>query len=265
MRGPEDGEYRSKIRMVTHLAKAGPIRGARFGKRLFGAAPGAPVPVLIVLRPCRNSGSLGCTLEVPMDDFIDYYELMQISIKAELPTIQRVYRMQAARYHPDNPETGDTDKFILLQKAYQVLSDPAAREAYDAALSQQTTQPLPVFEMKEFVVGVDAEMNRRLGLLCLLYNRRRANADHPSLSVFDLETKMSIPREHLEFTIWYLKEKNLVRRDEDNGEILISSEGVDYVENNSPANRIVYKLLKSGESETAHRPSDFNPEPAASS
>jgi hypothetical protein len=141
-----------------------------------------------------------------------------------------------------------------------VLSDPAAREAYDAALTQQTAQPLPVFEMKEFVVGVDAEMNRRLGALCLLYNRRKTNTDHPGLSVFDLETKMAIPREHLEFTIWYLKEKNLVIRDEDTSEIMISSEGVDYVENNSPSNRIVYKLLKSGESETIHRPADFKPE-----
>jgi curved DNA-binding protein len=199
-----------------------------------------------------------------MDEFIDYYDLMEISTKAELPTIQRVYRMLAARYHPDNPETGDTDKFILLQKAYQVLSDPAAREAYDAALMQQTAQPLPVFEMKEFVVGVDAEMNRRLGALCLLYNRRKASSDHPGLSVFDLETKMSIPREHLEFTIWYLKEKNLVRRDENTSEILISSEGVDFVEQNSPANRIVYKLLKSGESETVHRPQDFKTEPPPS-
>lgn len=199
-----------------------------------------------------------------MDEFVDYYELMQISTKAELPTVQRVYRMLAARYHPDNPETGDTDTFILLQKAYQVLSDPEAREAYDAQLTQQNTQPLPVFEMKEFVVGVDAEMNRRLGALCLLYNRRKASVDHPGLSVFDLESKMAIPREHLEFTIWYLKEKNLVRRDEDTSEIMISSEGVDFVEQNSPANRIVHKLLKSGESETAHRPDDFKAEPPAS-
>jgi curved DNA-binding protein len=195
-----------------------------------------------------------------VEEFVDYYELMQISPKAELPTIQRVYRMLAARYHPDNPETGDTDKFVLLQKAYEILCDPAQREAYDQALTQQSAQPLPVFEMKEFVVGIDAEMNRRLGALCLLYNRRKASADHPGLSVFDLETKMQIPREHLEFTVWYLKEKNLVCRDEDTSEILISSEGVDFVEQNLPASRIVYKLLKSGESETVHRPEDFKPE-----
>jgi len=59
--------------------------------------------------------------------FVDYYELMQISPNAEIETIQRVYRMLAARYHPDNPETADADRFMLLNEAYGVLSDPDAR------------------------------------------------------------------------------------------------------------------------------------------
>ncbi len=187
-------------------------------------------------------------------EFVDYYELMQISPNAEVATVQRVYRMLAARYHPDNPETGDTDKFVQLQKAYAVLSDPEARSAYDSQLTQQSSQPMPVFEMKEFVVGIDAEMNRRIGVLCLLYNRRRASADHPGLSVLDMETKMSLPREYLEFTIWYLKEKGLVRRDESTSEIMISAEGIDFVEQNLPANRIVYKLLKPGGAESGPHP-----------
>jgi curved DNA-binding protein CbpA len=152
----------------------------------------------------------------------------------------------AARYHPDNPETGNTDQFVLLQKAYQVLSDPEARAQYDAALAQQSGGPMPVFEMKEFVVGIDAEMNRRLGVLCLLYNRRKSDPEKPSLSIMDMEAKMALPREYLEFTIWYLKEKELVRRDENTSEILISAKGIDFAEQNLPSSRIVYKLLKPG-------------------
>jgi curved DNA-binding protein CbpA len=181
-----------------------------------------------------------------MADFVDYYEMMQISPNAELATIQRVYRLLAARYHPDNPETGDTDQFVQLQKAYQVLSDPEARAQYDTALAQQSGGPMPVFEMKEFVVGIDAEMNRRLGILCLLYNRRKSNPEQPGLSILDMEAKMALPREYLEFTIWYLKEKELVRRDESTSEILISAKGIDFAEQNLPSSRIVYKLLKPG-------------------
>jgi curved DNA-binding protein CbpA len=183
-----------------------------------------------------------------MDEFIDYYELMQISQNAEIPTIQRVYRMLASRYHPDNPETGDTDKFVLLQKAYAVLSDPTERGVYDDELRKQAKEPMPVFELKDFVVGIEAETNRRLGVLCLLYNKRRANPDTAGMSLLDLESKMAMPREHLEFTVWYLREKMLVRRDETTNDILITSEGVDFVEVSRPANRIVHRLLKAANS-----------------
>ena len=180
-------------------------------------------------------------------DFVDFYELMQISPSAEPPTIERVYRILAARYHPDNPETGDPEKFVLLQRAYEILSDPEKRAAYDQELHKQWQQPLPVFELKEFVVGIDAEQNRRLGVLCLLYNRRRTTPDHPGFSLLELETKMSLPREHLEFTLWYLREKGHVRRDETTSEFILSAEGVDFLEKNMPSNKIVHKLLKAAE------------------
>ena len=180
-------------------------------------------------------------------DFIDYYELMQISPSAELPTIERVYRILAARYHPDNPETGDPEKFVLLQRAYEVLTDPGKRESFDKDLHKQWQQPLPVFEMKEFVVGIDAEQNRRLGVLCLLYNRRRTTPDHPSIALLELETKMNLPREHLEFTIWYLREKGHVRRDETTSEFILTAEGVDFLEKSMPTNKVVHKLLKAAE------------------
>ena len=61
--------------------------------------------------------------------FVDYYELMQISPNAEQETIKRVFRLLAARYHPDNPETADRDRFVLLNDAHAILSDPASRAA----------------------------------------------------------------------------------------------------------------------------------------
>lgn len=181
-----------------------------------------------------------------MDEFIDYYEVLQISPKAELATIQRVYRMLAARYHPDNPATGNTDKFVLLQRAYSTLADPERRAAYDADYQSLRVQPIPAFTMKEFVVGIEAETNRRLGMLCLLYNRRRDDPECQSLSVFEFERMMSVPREHLEFTVWYLREKGYIRRD-DHSELLITAEGVDYVEKHQAENPILRHLLKAPE------------------
>jgi DnaJ domain len=63
---------------------------------------------------------------------LDCYEAMQLSPNADAETIARVYRLLAARYHPDNRETGDSEKFIRLSQAYQILSDPQKRARYDA-------------------------------------------------------------------------------------------------------------------------------------
>jgi len=175
--------------------------------------------------------------------FVDYYELLQISPNAEPETIHRVFRIMAARYHPDNKETGNNDKFLLLTKAYAVLSDPARRASYDERHRDRRAQPLPVFSLKEFAEGMEGELNRRLGILSLLYNRRRTNPDIPGMSVLELETVMSFPREHLEFAIWFLREKQYIRPG-DHSDYVISAIGAEYLESEVPSNGILSKLLQ---------------------
>lgn len=178
--------------------------------------------------------------------FIDYYELLQISPNAEVETIERVYRMLAARYHPDNPQTGDINKFLLLQNAFETLSHGDLRSAYDQVYQQNGVQPIELFELKEFAVGVEGEVNRRMGILCLLYSRRRTNEEDPGISLLEFETMMSFPREHLMFAMWYLKERGYVKQDE-NSDYVITGEGVDYVEAHLPSNQLVSRLLKAAE------------------
>lgn len=63
----------------------------------------------------------------------DCYEVMQLSPNADAETVSRVYRMLAFRYHPDNAETGNSEMFLQLSEAHQILSDPEKRASYDAA------------------------------------------------------------------------------------------------------------------------------------
>ena len=191
---------------------------------------------------------------MPRADFVDYYELMQISPNAERETIQRVYRMLAARFHPDNGQTGDMAQFLRLNEAYKTLSDPQLRRGYDATFYARRLEPISVFGLKEFAIGIDGEASRRMGILCLLYNRRRTDPDHPGLSVLDLEQVMSFPREHLMFTLWYLKEKEQVKQNEQS-DFVITGVGVDYVEANLPENKVLYNLLKAGETGAARETS----------
>ena len=63
---------------------------------------------------------------------LECYEVMQLSPNADAETVSRVYRMLAFRYHPDNKETGNSEMFLRLSEAHQILSDPEKRANYDA-------------------------------------------------------------------------------------------------------------------------------------
>jgi curved DNA-binding protein CbpA len=67
--------------------------------------------------------------------------------------------MLAIRYHPDNAETGDIDKFLLLNRAFETLMDPDLRTSYDQVYHRLDCEPISLFELKEFAVGVDGEAN----------------------------------------------------------------------------------------------------------
>ncbi len=225
--------------------------------------PGAPVSVQAerhelsgkaMVRNCSRRGSnyvIGLefseetrrTVRLPLVDAIDYYEVLQVSPNAEPETIHRVYRIMAARFHPDNPQTGDSERFLLLNDAYEILSDVEKRAGYDAARKVGECQPLPAFELKEFVDGIEGEQNRRLGVLCLLYNRRRCDMDHPGLSLLDLERLMAFPREYISFAVWYLRDRGFVHMG-DNSDYVLTAEGADHVEANSPRHAVLHKLLR---------------------
>jgi hypothetical protein len=175
----------------------------------------------------------------------NYYEVLQIGAQAEAETIHRVYRIMAARFHPDNPKTGDVEKFLLLKAAYEVLSDPEHRSEYDARREKQDAEPMPIFELKDFVTGVAAEANRRLGVLSLLYNQRRQDPDHPAVSLLYLEHRMAFPREYLNFTMWYLRAKGYVTA-ADNADYTISASGAEFVEANIGQSEVLGQLLFPG-------------------
>jgi curved DNA-binding protein len=166
----------------------------------------------------------------------DHYEVLQVSPNAEADTIHRVYRLLAQQYHPDNKDTGNAERFREIHEAYVVLSDPEERARYDVLHHQQKHD-----RWRHIAQGTEAENDfqveqvLRLTVLEVLYTCRRMEAGEAATTIPELENLIGRPREHLEFTTWFLVQKKFVQRD-DSGRLSITAHGVEFLEQNYEAN-----------------------------
>jgi hypothetical protein len=156
----------------------------------------------------------------------DYYEVLQVSPRADSETIERVFRHLAKRYHPDNHDSGDAAKFSELSNAYSVLSDPGQRAAYDVQYDHVREERWRIFNQDTSNVEIANDARVRLAALSLLYIARRNNVAEPGIGVIELERILSVPPELLEFHMWYLRENGWVER-LTSGHFAITATGVD--------------------------------------
>ena len=165
-----------------------------------------------------------------MSQDLDYYELLQVSQTAEPETIHRVYRLLAQRYHPDNQQSGSDERFRALHEAYLVLSDPERRAQYDIVYVERKQQRWRLSAAPAKIED-DYELEQlvRLTVLEVLCAQRRAEPSRPGVFYTDLESLTGKPREHLEFTIWYLSQKHFIQRG-DSSQLTITVDGIDYLE-----------------------------------
>ena len=159
----------------------------------------------------------------------DFYELLQLHPKADPDTIHRVYRLMAQRYHPDNKETGHTERFRVITEAYQTLSNPEKRASYDLKTESQRQRRWKIFDQGSAANGVGDEKRKRDGILGVLYTKRLKDPEYPTMSIQDLEDLLGVAREQLEFSVWYLKEQGQIVRT-DSGKYSITIKGVDAAE-----------------------------------
>ncbi len=62
----------------------------------------------------------------------DYYKILGVHPSAHAADIKRAYRKLALLYHPDKNPDPTAERYIKeINEAYDVLSDPEARQAYD--------------------------------------------------------------------------------------------------------------------------------------
>jgi curved DNA-binding protein CbpA len=175
-------------------------------------------------------------------EFTDYYETLEISPNANADTIDRVFRYLAQRYHPDHPTTGDPLRFSNIVKAHEILRHPEKRAQYDIKHKRHLESGSKLVEEASDQKSLELDAVIQEKLLSILYVKLRSSIQNPGIGNLELERLSGCPREHLEFHLWYLKEKGWIGRLE-NGLLTITVSGVDkaamFIENS----RIHYAKL----------------------
>lgn len=68
---------------------------------------------------------------------MDPYKILEVPRSASDDEIKKAYRKLSKKYHPDNSQTGDEEKFKEINNAYEILSDKNKRAEFDNPFSSQ--------------------------------------------------------------------------------------------------------------------------------
>ena len=108
----------------------------------------------------------------------DLYEILQLHPSAHPDVIQAAYRRLSFLYHPDrNPSTEATEMMKRLNHAYEILSDPDRRAAYDRTRSAQPLQRSGSDQRTSYDPTRGAQQGQRAGT-----GSRDAHRERPSTS-----------------------------------------------------------------------------------
>ena len=158
----------------------------------------------------------------------DFYEILQLSPRADKDTIERVFRHLAKRYHPDNRDSGNSETFSGIAEAYRVLSDPEQRARYDIAYERLKAAQWRIFDQETTRSEVASDARIRNAILALTYAARRNDNANPGVGSLELEHILGCPESLMGFHLWYLREQGLIQRDH-SGRFAITAAGVSQV------------------------------------
>ena len=185
----------------------------------------------------------------------DHYEVLGVDSKADAETVQRAYAALAKKFRPGHSASGDAHAFEAVNMAYEVLSDPAQRHAFDNLKGTGEDLDCPKFSGREFFNSLGREAGLRSALLCILYDRRRSKPLKPGMPMRYVEAMLAASPDEIFFVLWYLKQRGWVASD-DKSNILITVQGMDYLESNQPSAALVMPYIKSSVIEEQEAPSN---------
>ena len=117
-----------------------------------------------------------------------------------------------------------------LRVAYELLSKPDQRAQYDVTYDDEKGHQWRIFDQAAAADAPDRDRTVFHGILSLLYVARRRDPENGGLGPIHLERTLGVPREHLEFPLWYLMKRGWIERLL-GGRLAITVDGVDVLGN----------------------------------
>jgi curved DNA-binding protein CbpA len=175
--------------------------------------------------------------------FQDHYAILGVDPKANSDAIQAAYAKLSLKYHKDNPETGNREKFESVNLAYEVLCDATLRAEFDKIKGIDQDDDKPQFTGVEFFDSLGRQTGLRAALLSVMYDRRQKKPYRPAMSMRHLDGMLAATIDELSFALWYLKQRGLVQSD-DKSNLQITVQGMDFLEDKRPDPELVLPFIK---------------------
>ena len=151
---------------------------------------------------------------MPSNDPPNYYSILGVAINAEDVVIRAAYRALMQRYHPDKaPSTAQGERagrILAIQKAYQILSDPALRRQHDLSLGPQAYElkrNFKAWEAKEGKAWQELDTNLAQSWDALLHAYPQLEAHYLRL----MKTDPNIALEYKTFLIEFVAERMVAK------------------------------------------------------
>ena len=81
----------------------------------------------------------------------NYYKVLELEFGCSTEAIKKSFRKLSLRYHPDKNRDNDSNRFVEINEAYEILSDPQKRNLYDSQFTPNTNNK----SENDFKTGLD--------------------------------------------------------------------------------------------------------------